>query len=669
MRKPSCYSLFWAAALLVLAIGSCVPPVQYEGIVNDISDPVIRNIRDLQDRQSTDSLITYFRHENPSYRYVAAMAFASVQDSTALDSLAILLDDPFEKVRIAAVFSIGQLGINRAEPLLTAAFQQKDTLMQSAAFNAAILEAIGKCGSDKSLRALSTISTYLPSDTLLLEGQSWGIYRFALRGMILSEGTRLMVRYASDGQMPGTVRMIAANYLHRAANINIDTAGVQALHTAWKGTPDPRIRLGIATALGKSRQSAALQSLLYHLSGEPDYRVRCNIIKALGNFDYAQVQATLIQALSDKQPHVSMTAARQFLAQGQPYDGTFYLQKARDSLLGSEVRTLMAGAALKYLPYGQAKEQLNAELIARYRAIADPYEKARLLEALGEWGWNYAWIQQEGFNSGAPVVKSTAVRILAQIAGSPQFYPTFRARAAAVRSEMAHYLVQAARSGDVGMMAEAAVALRDPALQFKSLVRDSALVLLAAQQKLRLPEAIETWNEMQLTINDYLGRQDPLKKTAYNHSIDWGVLVGVTDQTKAVIGTSKGDIELELYPSIAPGSVANFIRLAKSGFFNKKYIHRVVTNHVIQSGCPRGDGYGSLDYSIRSEFSPLYYDAGGYIGMASAGRHTEQTQWFITHVPTPHLDGKYTIFGRVVKGMDIVDALQVGDTVESVAVR
>jgi cyclophilin family peptidyl-prolyl cis-trans isomerase len=135
---------------------------------------------------------------------------------------------------------------------------------------------------------------------------------------------------------------------------------------------------------------------------------------------------------------------------------------------------------------------------------------------------------------------------------------------------------------------------------------------------------------------------------------------------KAEMITSKGLIEIDLFMKDAPGTVANFVELARDQFYNGKNFHRVVPNFVIQGGCPRGDGYGSLDYSIRSELGPLHYDDEGYIGMASAGNHTECTQFFITHSPTPHLDGRYTIFGKVRKGMEIVHQIQVGDIIREV---
>jgi len=110
----------------------------------------------------------------------------------------------------------------------------------------------------------------------------------------------------------------------------------------------------------------------------------------------------------------------------------------------------------------------------------------------------------------------------------------------------------------------------------------------------------------------------------------------------------------------APGSVANFIALTQSGFFKGKNFHRVVPNFVVQGGDPRGDGWGGTDYSLRSEFANLRY-LEGYVGMASAGKDTESCQWFITHSPTPHLDGRYTIFAKVTAGMEVVHQLEIGD--------
>jgi cyclophilin family peptidyl-prolyl cis-trans isomerase len=148
----------------------------------------------------------------------------------------------------------------------------------------------------------------------------------------------------------------------------------------------------------------------------------------------------------------------------------------------------------------------------------------------------------------------------------------------------------------------------------------------------------------------------------FNHPIDWEFVKTIPHDQQVRIQTSKGDIIIQLLVEEAPGSVANFLQLTNSGYFNGKNFHRVVPNFVIQGGCNRGDGWGSEDYSIRSEFSRRKYKEGS-VGMASAGKDTEGTQWFITHSPTPHLDGRYTIFAEVVSGMDVVHQMAVGDQI------
>jgi cyclophilin family peptidyl-prolyl cis-trans isomerase len=184
--------------------------------------------------------------------------------------------------------------------------------------------------------------------------------------------------------------------------------------------------------------------------------------------------------------------------------------------------------------------------------------------------------------------------------------------------------------------------------------------------KLELPNAIETYNALAECIAEVKGESYSPKTVDYNHPIDWNLVEGLDDTVTAELITSVGTIVLDLYTNIAPGSVANFVQLSRDRFYNGKNFHRVVPNFVIQGGCPRGDGFGSLDYTIRSEFFPIYYANEGYLGMASAGNHTEGTQWFITHSPTPHLDGNYTIFGRVRSGMNVVHSIQVGDQIKEI---
>ena len=135
----------------------------------------------------------------------------------------------------------------------------------------------------------------------------------------------------------------------------------------------------------------------------------------------------------------------------------------------------------------------------------------------------------------------------------------------------------------------------------------------------------------------------------------------------AFIETAKGTIEIELTVLDAPQTVQNFIALARKGYFNGLQIHRVVPNFVVQDGDPRGDGSGGPGYSIRDELNDRPY-LRGTVGMALSGPDTGGSQFFITHSPQPHLDAKYTVFGHVVNGMDVVDRIQQLDVIQRVRI-
>ena len=153
--------------------------------------------------------------------------------------------------------------------------------------------------------------------------------------------------------------------------------------------------------------------------------------------------------------------------------------------------------------------------------------------------------------------------------------------------------------------------------------------------------------------------------TAGQHHIDCAVVQRVPQGQQVRLRTTKGIVLLALKPDEAPGAVASFVTLIGQRFYDGLYFHRVVPNFVAQGGDPRGDGNGSAPYNLRSEFGDLRY-AEGSVGLASAGKHTESCQFFITHTPTPHLDGRYPIFAQVVGGMDVVHKLDIGDQILSV---
>ena len=136
---------------------------------------------------------------------------------------------------------------------------------------------------------------------------------------------------------------------------------------------------------------------------------------------------------------------------------------------------------------------------------------------------------------------------------------------------------------------------------------------------------------------------------------------------RAVIATDKGAIELALYPEHAPLTVNNFCFLAREGFYDGVTFHRVIANFMIQGGDPTGTGRGGPGYRFEDELvgNPLKHET-GVISMANAGPNTNGSQFFITHSPQPHLNGKHTVFGKVVRGQDVVDSIRQGDVMLSV---
>ncbi|HCB63573.1 MAG: cyclophilin [Bacteroidetes bacterium GWF2_43_63] len=140
---------------------------------------------------------------------------------------------------------------------------------------------------------------------------------------------------------------------------------------------------------------------------------------------------------------------------------------------------------------------------------------------------------------------------------------------------------------------------------------------------------------------------------------------------KALINTVKGTMKVEFYENDAPNTVANFVKLAKSGFYDGLNFHRVLPDFVIQGGCPNGTGAGGPGYSIKCETSGgnQYHDR-GVLSMAHAGKDTGGSQFFICHsrTNTSHLDRHHTCFGKVVEGLDVLDAIRQGDEIESIKI-
>ncbi|MGK0365725.1 MAG: cyclophilin family peptidyl-prolyl cis-trans isomerase/HEAT repeat protein [Saprospiraceae bacterium] len=673
MRNLSAFFFILFTGGILLSEFGCTPPpdVILTDVKLNMRDKAQQKLHDFQDQGLSDSLYTYFSHEDPTFRYLAVSAFASIQDSMAIDKLAALLADDVGEVRVAAAYAIGQTTGGRSEDYLLRAFAGQDTTMEYRATNAAILEAIGKVGTKPYLNALATISTYRPTDTLLLEGQAYGIYRYALRDMINPKATAKMVEYASDAAYPPSVRLIAANYLARAKDIKLTEFGL-TLNQAISKEKDARIRMALAIALGKTKSEEGQNALLNQFVLEKDYRVKTNILRALGNFSYASVQPTVFAALDDTNIHIANSAADFFINHGDPTEASLYRRKAKDLNLNWETKIKLYEAANKNTPkyFGKSLEAINYELRQRFLQSENTYEKADIVRAMGEFGYNYLFIKENAFSSDKPVIRTASMEALDKILTMDDFSKYFGSSYFRRMKEMTGFIIEAMQNGDAGMIAVGAGTLRTKKLDFSATVDSTAIATMeTALKNLDLPKQVETYNELLRTIKFFKDEEFIPKKVDYNHPNEWVIFNNLPSEGQAIIKTSKGDITLELLKNETPGSVTNFVQLTKQGFFNNKNFHRVVPNFVIQGGCSRGDGYGGLDYTIRSELHNMHYDKEGYVGMASAGKDTEGTQFFITHSPTLHLDGRYTIFAKVIEGMDVVHQITTADVIQEVILQ
>lgn len=294
----------------------------------------------------------------------------------------------------------------------------------------------------------------------------------------------------------------------------------------------------------------------------------------------------------------------------------------------------------------------------RYERTANQYEKAALLTALSEDSAQFDFLAKEAaLATGPPVVPGSALAALVSLRGSKSFPASRQADFTAV-------LRRALAGGDVALLATAAEAFAAPVLVPTAQAEDLA-ALRQAQAKLKLPSEIEAWLGLQQALDKLEKKATPTPAPvgpASQHPIDWTLVQTIPVGQKVTMTTTKGTVVLELKVVEAPGSVASFVALLGKEFYNGLYFHRVVPDFVVQGGDPRGDGSGSTPYTLRSELAQLNYGEGA-VGLASAGKDTESCQFFFTHQPTPHLDGRYTIFAQVVRGMEVVQRLEIGDKI------
>lgn len=597
---------------------------------NLYDDPVHRHIADLKDRRMTDSLYQYLDHADPVYRREAAMAFGSIQDTMAISRVSPLLHDEVSDVRIAAAFALGQTRAHAStEALMAAASTEKDSAVLTV-----IAEAIGK--NSTKLDAVWD----LPA-----EGKAWAIYRAGLRRHSTDEINQHAASLLTDGNE--STRLAAAHYFLRGAGQPENH--FEVLCRAAKNDSSVDVRMAATAALRKIPSDSSFQCLETILASDDDYRVKVSAIRALGGFPYGKTKQLLFNFLTDRNEHIAVAASETILATSRG-DAWIELSNIADQVSYWRARANIYQAALK----GNDFTATVNEVKTLYQQSADPYHRAAYLSGLQAAPSAHGFLHEQLIKADTPVVRTAAAAALVAINRSEKFNPAWR-------QVFLNFYKEGINTGDAAVIGTYAAALTDPRLGYRDVVRDISF-LLDAKARLSLPKDNEALQPLEAAIAYFENRKAPEVTNAFNNPIDWDLVKTIPSDATATIRTSRGHIRIRLFVDEAPGSVANFVRLARERYFDRKFFHRVVPNFVIQAGCNRGDGWGSEDYSIRSEFGARKYTTGS-VGMASAGKDTEGTQWFITHSPTPHLDGNYTIFAEVVEGMAVVHLMQVGDQI------
>jgi cyclophilin family peptidyl-prolyl cis-trans isomerase/HEAT repeat protein len=631
-------------------------------------------------------LLSLLSDADPVVRRKAFLAYGSIQDSTALGVLTQGLSDPDRAVQTTAAFALGQTG-SLLSPASRAALEH-DLLwnrLQGTDAQDELIEEIGKFGTQDGLQDL-VIRFGSEYPRVHEHGLTMAIARFAIRGITDASAVRYLLAGLRMSAQPAWETMYA---LQRVGDNPESKAEIEHL-ALIRESPDPLVRMHLATLLGKLRdQRVAREPLIRLASYDGDWRVRVNAYRALATFSLANdgvvldlfrralydgttsVALAAIAALKSSDITVADTAgsARELLrhleAMVTNRDDAFAWQYQAEA--ATTLATLLRAAALPFFPDVQWPNlHLRADMLRALGSTGNPAAEKTLLAALDE---------------SDAITQAAALEGLAELA---RLNSTDTALRKTIRSQLPRMCETkdvAVVAAAAGMMADSLFADDRSTTELLNLIpslqgaddTEALLEVIGALGELRdtravlplldlfshaeRPVAVQAAAALQqITGRDYAGKIG--NREPFFTDFDFSYLRTLPDTIRVQFSTTRGDITAVLYKDLAPFTIMSMLKLSSQrGFYRGLSFHRVVPNFVVQGGCPRGDGWGGPGYTLRSEFSPALYLT-GTIGIASAGKDTEGSQFFITHSPQPHLDGRYTVIGRVIEGQSVVDAIQ-----------
>jgi cyclophilin family peptidyl-prolyl cis-trans isomerase len=654
----------------------------------------IETILRIQDRRSVhdSQLIAATGDADPVVRERALLAYGSLQDTSVLGLLTEALRDPVPAVQEMAAFAIGQTGTQ-----LSPGGRRRlddDLIWKRLAGTLAadrLIEEIGKFGTDEGLSdLLIRVGDAYPQHST--RGMLMCIARYAIRGPVSPAAVRYVLRFVKSSETAPWEAVYALQRIGDHPDIRAELEQLVSLRLHG----DPLVRMNLASLLGKVREPRITQDPLSRLAEfDRDWRVRVNALKALALHplrSVPQVLPVFRRAFYSRDLHVAVTAVAALRTSD-------ILASDSSGVAGdifSHLRILTANKSNNFPWQVQAEAaQTLAALLGPGALPAvlptrwpQPMLQADLLRAVGATGTPDALpVLQEGTHANSPITVCGALAGLHTLATRLRHDP-------GIVAEVRDALILALRSDDVAIAGSAASTLADSLYTHPAV----GVALLEALTRQRIPDDIEALQEIitalgalretraVLPLLEQMKQRDRSVATAAARALtaitgteyssrlpreneplytdfDFTYLQSIPDTVALTLQTARGDVQIQLFKNVAPFTVMSFLKLtSQRGYFRGLTFHRVVPNFVVQGGCPRGDGWGGPGFTLRSEFSPLRYET-GTIGIASAGKDTEGSQFFLTHSPQPHLDGRYTVIGKVVSGMDVVDRLERDDRI------
>ena len=586
---------------------------------NRWDDEHLLPVLDAQEHRNLERLCELLKDPEVTVREAAALAFASVQDSASIPCLLAALGDDSTRVRKVAAFALGFVADSLAlEDMTQHAMNEPDPEVQQAYFSASFI-AMQRTGRLKDANAV------------------------------------LYFLESSKGQD----RVRAADALRRMPDSIVSKMGPEL--TKLFATESAEVRPFLILAMKKLGEGAD-RELLRRLARTGSDMERISALRVLSALEPASTSDLLLEQVSDP---VTGSMAMELLGTVEALDAAACLTRAQQ-VPDTAVRIHLIGLAIKHGDQ-QTIERARDPLNAITTAVRSPYLLAAVINAR-------SLVPDEG----------KLEELMAMMQGdlpSVERQAAFQGLIKAVRNVMtrSRYANPEAQYAQLGNVLRAAMNTGDAGLisaTAEELVKEEPNALRIMLDDVSISKARTSLQpirdlEAHLLLDQAVAKRDGLpapahKPPPFNHPIDMTRLRTLKQGQRYRIVTTKGEIIIATDVNDCPGSSLAFDSLVTAGYYNGKAFHRVVPNFVVQGGCPRGDGYGGMPWTLRTEIGRTPFVAGS-VGLASAGPDTESCQFFITHSATPHLDGRYTRFGEVVSGMEVVRKIQVGDVMTRVA--